>query len=306
MHQTLDAGSSPFDRPGRFYRGNLHTHSDRSDGTLAPQELVRAYRDKGYDFLAVTDHFLERYGFPITDTRSLRTEEFTTLLGTELHGPEIEVGGLWHIVAVGLPLDFAPPVGCEGGPELAERAAAAGAFIGMAHPAWYGLTLADAQKLTAVHAVEVYNETCAQLNDRGESWYLGDALLAGGQRLTAYAADDAHFAGRPDSFSAWVQVRAQHLDPDELLAALKAGQFYSSQGPEIHDIRIEGDRLSVQCSPARLVFVTGRGSTAQSLQAEGTVTEGTFPLKPFTGSYCRVTVIDTHGKRAWSNPIWLV
>jgi hypothetical protein len=26
----------PFDKPGRFYRGNLHTHSTRSDGTMPP------------------------------------------------------------------------------------------------------------------------------------------------------------------------------------------------------------------------------------------------------------------------------
>jgi hypothetical protein len=36
----------------------------------------------------------------------------------------------------------------------------------------------------------------------------------------------------------------------------------------------------------------------------GLVEEATFDLSPFRGSYCRVTVIDADGKRAWSNPIW--
>jgi hypothetical protein len=36
----------------------------------------------------------------------------------------------------------------------------------------------------------------------------------------------------------------------------------------------------------------------------GLVSEGEFQLAAFRGSYCRVTVIDADGRRAWSNPIW--
>ena len=60
----------------------------------------------------------------------------------------------------------------------------------------------------------------------------------------------------PDWRTAWVNVRAERLDPDTLLAALKAGQYYSSQGPEIADVRIEGDRIRVKSSPARAVWVS--------------------------------------------------
>ena len=49
---------------GRFWRGNLHCHSNRSDGHSAPERVVAAYRDAGYDFLALSDHFEERYGGP--------------------------------------------------------------------------------------------------------------------------------------------------------------------------------------------------------------------------------------------------
>ncbi len=74
----------PFRQPGRFFKGNLHTHSTRSDGALEPEAVVAAYREHGYDFLALTDHFLAPYDFPITDTRAFRDESFTTLLGAEL------------------------------------------------------------------------------------------------------------------------------------------------------------------------------------------------------------------------------
>lgn len=294
----------PFDKPGRFYRGNLHTHSTCSDGALSPEAVVKAYRDEGYDFIALTDHFLERYNYPLTDTRPYRSPEFTTLIGAELHGPKIDLGGMWHVVAAGLPLDFEPLREGESGPDIAARAAATGAFVGAAHPAWYGLTMGDLERvLGAVDAIEVYNETCAELNDRGDSWAICDALLARGHKLSAYAADDAHF-GRHDYFGAWVQVRAESLEPELLLKALKAGQYYSSQGPEIKELHVEDCCVHIESSPVRAVFASSVG--AQAERRLGTnMTRCTLPLERFQGSYCRLTLVDAAGKRAWTNPIWL-
>jgi predicted metal-dependent phosphoesterase TrpH len=295
----------PFRQPGRFYRGNLHTHTTSSDGRMAVAEVVGAYAQEGYDFVAVTDHFSERYGFLVTDTTALRRPDFTTILGAELHAPALANGERWHIVAVGLPLDFAPTTAEETGPALAARAAAAGAFVGLAHPAWYGLSLDDARSIETAHAVEVYNETCTMLSDRGESWYVLDSLLSEGRRLTAFGSDDAHFRNElPDTFGAWVWVRAESLEPDALMAALKAGHFYTTQGPRLHDIRIEGAEIDIHCSPAVGVFVAGAGHKSARLHGRG-ITRCRFPLDQFDGSYCRVTVIDAAGKRAWSNPIWL-
>lgn len=130
----------PFAQPGRFWKGNLHTHSTRSDGKLTPAEVMAAYRGRGYDFLALTDHLMERFGWPIVDTTAYRTPSFTTLIGAEVHAGALSHGDRWHLLAVGLPLDFAPPPPEETAPELAARAAASGAFIGIAHPAWHALT----------------------------------------------------------------------------------------------------------------------------------------------------------------------
>lgn len=294
----------PFHRPGRFWRGNLHTHSDRSDGALPPEEVVRRYRDAGYDFVAVTDHFRSEYGFPLTDTRPLRTPGFTTLLGAELHAPRTESGSEWHILAVGLPRGFAPPEPDEDGPRLARRARAAGAFIGMAHPAASLLTPADAESLDAAHAVEVYNALSAR-EDRGESWHLTDVLLNRGHRLGAYAADDAHFQPQdPPGHTAWVHVRAESLAPEPLLAALKAGHYYASTGPELHDIQLGDGLLTVRCSPVRKVLVTGGAPGAEVIQGAG-LTECSLPVAMFGRGYCRVTVEDEAGGRAWSNPIHL-
>jgi predicted metal-dependent phosphoesterase TrpH len=298
--------SLPFAKPGRFWKGNLHTHSTRSDGTKSPQEVCRLYAQAGYDFIALTDHFIEQYNFPITDTRPFRSAEFTTLLGAELHTGSIENGSDWHIVAAGLPTDFAPPAAEESGAQIAARAMQAGAFVGIAHPHWYTLTEADIHALGPAHAVEIYNGIAADANDRPESWHILDTLLDKRQRYFAYAADDAHFTPNYHDFRrGWVHVKAEQLSPETLLTALKTGAYYSSTGPQIYDITlVPGQRLTVHCSPAERIFVTGVGSAAQRAWGNG-LTNAEFDLSDWDSHYCRVTVRDRRGGRAWSNPIWL-
>ena len=220
---------APFAAPGRFWRGNLHTHSTLSDGALSPEVVTEAYKGAGYDFFMLSDHFVKRYDWPIADTRKFRSNRFTTLLGSEIHAPVTSAGELWHILAVGLPLDFAPPPPEETGPALALRAAAAGAFIGIAHPAWSQLTIEDGRAIACAHAVEIYNHGCAVECDRGEGWYLLDQLLNEGKRLSAFATDDAHFK-TPDHFGGWVHVKSESLEPEALLAALKIGRLLFEPG----------------------------------------------------------------------------
>ncbi len=186
----------PFDKPGRFYRGNLHLHSTNSDGRKSPTETIDGYRAQGYDFVSLTDHFLPKDDVApvVSDTRSFRTDGFTTILGAEIHGPGMACGDLWHIVANGLPLDFAWLDRSETGPEVAARARAAGAFISIAHPFWSTTSIEDADTVLAyADAVEIYNHGCEVEVDRGESWHFADVLLGRDDRLKAIATDDAHF-----------------------------------------------------------------------------------------------------------------
>ena len=290
--------------PGRFYKGNIHTHSTASDAVRDPETVCAMYRDAGYDFLSLTDHFLPKFGFPITDTRPYRSNRFTTIPGAEVHAPRTELGEMWHILSVGLPHDFAPTPPDEMAPALAARCAAAGAYVAIAHPAWYGLTVADAESITAAHAVEVYNHTSAVKVDRGDGALLLDAMLARGHRLLACATDDAHFQVQ-DWFGAWVMVRAETLEPEALVAALKAGSYYSSQGPQLHAIAVQGDEIVIECSPASAVMALGRGTAG--LAAYGTDLRGArLPLEKFrAGGHFRIVVVDAEGRRAWSNPVWL-
>lgn len=301
-----------FTAPGRFFRGNLHTHSNLSDGCLEPEEVCRRYKAEGYDFISLTDHFIGIYKYPIADTIPFRDEQFTTILGAELHSGAMANGELWHILAVGLPADFEPghspafvPVeGQESGAEIARRARDAGAYVAVAHPQWSGLTLEDARSIEAAHAVEVYNHGCATGCDRPDGFHTLDLLLSEGRKLDLVATDDAHFT-EPDHFGGWVMVKAEANEPELLVDALKRGEFYSSQGPELRHVEVTKKSVVVESSSVASVIVQGHGSAATAIHGNS-MTRTEVPLGRFYNSdWVRVSVIDAAGKRAWSNPMWI-
>jgi len=220
------------------------------------------------------------------------------------------VGELWHIVAAGLPLDFPRNLPGETGAGVAQRAREAGAFIGIAHPAWSQLTIEDGRAIASAHAVEIYNHGCAIENDRGDGWYLLDQMLTEGSRLSAFATDDAHFK-TPDHFGGWVHVKAESLDPEDLLASLKRGDYYSSMGPQFHAIEIEGKDIAISCSPVDTITVIC-GNSRSAVRNGRAITEASFDLTKLERGWLvkrpspwfRVVAIDHAGRRAWSNPIW--
>ena len=125
-----------------------------------------------------------------------------------------------------------------------------------------------------------------------------------GRRLSLIATDDAHFS-EPDHFGGWVMVKAVVNEPAALLAALKAGHFYSSQGPEIRGVQITDTTVEVETSAAVSVMVQGRGTGAKAVHG-ASMTRTSVPLARLGDSpWLRVTVVDAAGKRAWTNPYWL-
>jgi hypothetical protein len=291
---------SEFDGPGRFLRGNLHCHSTASDGELSPERVCAFYREAGYDFVCVTDHFRAKCGWPITDTTDFRADGFTTILGAELHSGRIESGEIWHILAVGLPPDFAPGGEGEPGPALAARALDAGAFVALPHPEWYGLTINDALAMPeGVHAVEAFN-AIARTEGREGGAHLLDQMLNAGRRPGVIAVDDAHFY-REDALGGWVMVRAEEATPEAILAALKAGAYYASTGPEIRRAEIAGGHLLVETSPVEHACLLGGGARSTSVSGRD-MTRLRLPLKRFAGGWARLALRDADGRRAWGQP----
>jgi hypothetical protein len=296
---------------GRFCRGNFHCHSNRSDGLVDPEEVVGAYREAGYHFIWLSDHFEAEYGWHITDPRPLRDESFTTLVGAELR--PVEARDAYWVTVAGIPLDFeAPPADDHAG--AIRRAAEGGAFVIMLYSGLNKLPLAAADGLPAldtVHAVEIYNHNLglAAHPDGANGAYMLDGLLEKDYRLLVNAGDDAHFGHPSDRFGGWVEVHCDRLDPKALLRSLKAGRYYSTQGSSFREPLMDGERLRVETSEAYAISLTGSGDRWQSGQERTSedgepITRADFDLAPFRGSYGRVTIVDLAGRRAWSNPIW--
>ncbi len=304
MNFTADC--LPFAQRGRFYRGNLHGHSTNSDGAWSPAEVIRQYRQNDYDFVAITDHFLEHYDYPITDTREFRSDDFTTLIGAELHHGTLLSGDIWHLLALGLPLDFAPYRADETADDVLSRAREAGAFVAAAHPNWYTLTVEDFETLGPVDAVECYNGNAEKYNDRAYSWHFIEMLLGRGRRIGAIAVDDSHMRpSRADFLRGWVHLKAASLSPEALLQALNAGHYYSSTGPALRHVELTGgERIVVECSPAVQILLSGAGPKALSVHGHG-LTSADFDIGELETPWLRVTVRDEYGRRAWTNPVWL-
>ena len=102
----------------------------------------------------------------------------------------------------------------------------------------------------------------------------------------------------------WVWVKSETLAPESILEALKQGDYYSSQGPRIDDISIDGEEISVACSPASWIIAAGAGLATRCAHGQD-VTRAILPIDCFAGGYVRITVTDDKGRLAWSNPIWL-
>jgi histidinol phosphatase-like PHP family hydrolase len=292
-------------------RGNLHAHTTRSDGREEPAAVVRRYEQAGYDFLALSDHFEARYGWSLTEPDELVPRSLVLIRGAELtSGPEDGEDTCW-VSAVGLPHDFAPPDDRVESWETVSRAREAGAHTVLLHPGFNRLPTAPdwwSDKVADLEAVEVYNHNLATTRPGyAEGARLADALLSAGHRIRLTAGDDAHGRHHADRFGGWLMVRSRARTAEAVVAALKSGAYYSTQGPTIDNLALDGATLAASCSPARAIVVTGADEhwhlTPRVFGRD--VREASFDVEPFAGSYLRVTVVDEVGRRAWSNPIWL-
>lgn len=78
-------------------RGDLHSHSCRSDGTRDAAAQAGHYREMGYDFVALTDHNRYYVGEEIDRAYAGVDTGLVRVLGEEVHCP----GSVVHIVHVG-------------------------------------------------------------------------------------------------------------------------------------------------------------------------------------------------------------
>ena len=295
----------------RWYKGNLHAHTDRSDGRLPPGAVVDWYAGNHYDFLALTDHGrVTRY--------EPRNQGILMIPGTEITAFDQKAGAFHHLLAV-MEQDQADALSSfevSGPQRILAQLTAAGATVVHAHPYWLGLSSAELGALDGAIGVEVYNHLCELEKGRGYSEMHWDDLLLRGRRVWGLAVDDCHWRTL-DAGGGWLMVRAARLSVGDIIKAVRAGDFYATQGPEIKRLDLvlaarsapltEGrGTVSLECSPCRkVVFYADRwlGAVVEAGGGDEVVTQASYRL---TGkeTYVRAVCTDHGGRKAWSQPVF--
>jgi len=281
----------------QFYKGNTHAHSTQSDGRLSPEEVFETYHSAGYDFLALTDHWV------LTDEQDYRGM-------LVIPGVEYDFAfrtQVLHLVCLFRRAGDARGIS-RGMPHQAviDHVNRAGGIVIAAHPAWSLNTPAFLASLNGVEISEVYNTMSDEPFNapRGNSESLLDVTAANGKYYRLVASDDSH-PYRGEQCVSYIMVQAAALTVPAILEALRAGRFYATQGPEFHNISIEEGEITVETSPvsritfcSNLYWVNDRCRTGQGLTRE------VYRIHP-NERFVRVQITDQDGKKAWSSPIVL-
>ena len=292
---------NPFNIEGRWYKGNLHTHTTNSDGAWSPDRVIDEYIANGYDFLFITDHG------KVVNVSGLSRESFLVLHGEEFGIRGSELGYHYHLVALNLKNtileQYAPDA-----QKLIDIIKSEGAEAIIAHPYWSGLTVNDILSLEGHIGIEIYNSTCFFSIAKGHSVIHWDDLLNRGKLMWGFAVDDSHqhFNNhRPiDICDAWIMVKMSELTEASVMHAIKSGHFYSSNGPVIHNVTIQDGKISVSTSEVKIIKFIANAHNGESFTAKekGSLTEAEYRIRG-SERYIRIECFDETGRTAWSNPL---
>ena len=299
--------------PGpKLLKGALHVHTTRSDGHGTPEEVTRLYKQYGFDFMALTDHNIYNY------TNFAPETGMTILPGVERDSPLPRRAGrihTFHAVCLGPAREdgngYEQDERFAGGIAVADQFAfqpilddihAHNNLTIYCHPEWSGTPARDFDQLRGNFAMEIFNSGTAMEDDMDTNAAYWDELLMQGQRIWGVATDDGHSMDQHGN--GWVNVRAEN-SISAILAALAAGDFYSSCGPEIYDFYVQDGMAVLECSPCAYAgFRFGQIPNRLTHSKAGDVTRATYEI-PESFEYIRGIVKDTQGRRAWTNPIFL-
>jgi hypothetical protein len=277
--------ADPYDIVGRWYKGNLHTHTTASDGTLTPADVIRQYEERGYDFLALTDHNT------FTDPAPLQADTKMTLI------PGFEWG---H--------GFNPHIAClsvrqayEGSfQQVLDNTSALGGMAILCHPNWVRDDLWPPEVMASLRyyaGIEIYNHVITRLEGSALATDDWDRLLTAGLHVWGYAAEDAH---KPTDIGFCCNmVRSPTVTPSDLLYHLEHGHFYASAGLSFDEIGLRDGAIRVRLGQEAQVRFVGPGG---EVLAEVSGREADY--SPQSEAYVRLEAETAAGQRAWSQPFW--
>ncbi|OHB30903.1 MAG: phosphotransferase [Phenylobacterium sp. RIFCSPHIGHO2_01_FULL_69_31] len=309
--------------PG-WYRGDLHMHTQHSDGSCGsrtgkriPCPLFRtleAATARGLDFVAVTEHNTTAH---FQDLAELQPYYDDLLL---IPGREITTfHGHANVFGVTAPLDF--QLGGQRAPDLSrilDQVEAAKGLISINHPGLpsgevcMGCGWTAKTDFARIPAIEAINGVNSEGPLSGIAFW--EARLNAGFRITAVGGSDNHDADLPPARGVGTPttvVWAENLSQDAILDGIRQGRtFVDVQGTRdrLLDVRAEGGALSVRVAKAaggRLMFAGSAAAGLSDAAPLGEDTSRTFDLAGRKG-WLRVDVRGPDGK-LWllGNPVYL-
>ncbi|HOE10827.1 MAG TPA: CehA/McbA family metallohydrolase [bacterium] len=224
-----------------WFRGELHLHTNHSDGLRSLAEMAESARRTGLDFIALTDHNGTAGLVEISDDLPLTVIpglEFTTFQG---HATAL---GVWDYIPwteEGIPRDPS---------ELAEDVKRQGGLFCVAHANILGDPICpgcrwvdDRLQAASVDLLEVWHgEYEREAIGNIKNLLLWQALLREGYRVVAVAGGDLHdlFENQFKPDTAFTVVYAESDAREHLLEGLRRGHVYISSGPTV-DLYIQGN-----------------------------------------------------------------
>ena len=285
-----------------WLKGNLHTHTAMSDGDSTPQEMAAWYRDRGYQFLVITDHDKITTIAPPEGLVLLPGEEVTDKLpGKPLH---VNAIGLTRVV---------PPQGGKTPVEVLQRnidaVREAGGIPLVNHPNFgWALGAEELLQLRGVTLLEIASgHPYVNADGPPSAEAMWDEMLSAGMRVWGVAVDDSHHLKNPwDKYVAlpgkgWVVVRAENADAKSILGALESGEFYASTGVELEEVAPASVKVKEKNGARyRIQFIGAKGRVLQETVGPA----ASYSIRGDEG-YVRAKVTDSNGLRAWTQPVFL-
>jgi hypothetical protein len=278
--------TDPYAAGGTWFKGNLHVASVRGVGRDLPSAIGAWYAAHGYAFLGISDMntytWASEYGngahpgVPTVDA----TYPFAEVLavGMDHWQPANDLKGAidWIAHDGGLPVLAAP--GSTTRPQ----------------------SLATVLAVHRLFGLEVYDARVAASNPgQGDATAMWDRLLAAGNRVYAFAGDDAADLHDPALGGAWIEVLAPAYDLDSLLSSIRQGAFIT--GAEFTSLRVDGKTIAAEAAAGSSLRFIGRGGELLKTVSSNA---GSYQVSGDEG-YVRVEAIRDDGARAWSQPFFL-
>jgi len=299
---------------GRWFKGNTHTHTVNSDGDSTPDEVVRWYREHGYQFLVLTDH---NYLTPTTGLNAVHgaPDKFIVIPGEEV--TMTVATKPVHVNGVAIASMVTPPTATDVVDAIqrsVDGIRRMGGVPHVNHPNFgWAVSVADLARVERLTVFEIYNGH-PQVNNVGGGGVPGleqmwDQLLTGGRLLYGVAVDDAHHFKRPGDPSAaspgrgWVYVRAEALEPRMISEAIDRGDFYASTGVELAEYAADPNKITIKVKPTtwskyRIQFIGAGGRVLSEVDDSN----ATYAVRGDEG-YVRVKVLESNGLMAWTQPV---